>query len=263
VRPPSLHPDITLVALKARMRPDLLEEWASIDWPFSLYRSFEARLQQWLESNISIEVRETPPPAEYNAIVAVEKTLLPLTFSVEAGAYINAIRSSLDILAMALVRRHRLPISEIKVCFPIFHSEAEFRKKEGGLLLRHLPERERTFIEKLVPYREGNPDLWMLHHLDVIRKHRRLLDVRIQPIHIHMTGALKEGDFKPLATGTIQVNEETVLGLLRKGVPQPALRSSFYIAISEGEGERWRMPVGAVIERFMFVASAIIAEFDR
>jgi hypothetical protein len=81
----------------------------------------------------------------------VEKELLPLAFSVEAGAYINAIRSSLDILAMALVRRHNIDIDEHEVKFPMFGSDATFRKYDGGALLQRLPERERAIIEALRP----------------------------------------------------------------------------------------------------------------
>jgi hypothetical protein len=242
------------------MRPDLLEAQASIDWTYSQYGSFDARLREWLNANISIEIKDLPRPAEYNPIVAVAKDLLPLSFSVEAGAYINAIRSSLDILAMALVRRHSVVISEDQVCFPIFRSEAAFNEKKGGQLLQRLPERERTIIEALRPYPEGNSDLWTLHRLDIVRKHKRLLDVRLQPLHMSMEGSLKPDDFKPLPIGTIQVNEETVFGLLRKGVPDVALRSTFYVALSEG-GYR-RTPVVAAIARLGFVAGEIIARFD-
>jgi hypothetical protein len=94
----------------------------------------------------------------------------------------------------------------------------------------------------------------------VERGDRSMLDVRIEPLHMYMTGSLKEGDFQPLATGTIQVNEETVLGLLRKGVSELSVRSSFYVGLSERA--QWRMPVATAIERFMFTAGGIIAQFD-
>lgn len=99
--------------------------------------------------------------------------------------------------------------------------------------MQHLPVADRTVIETLAPYPEGNADLWALHHLDILRKHRRLPDVRIQPIHLFMEGALQPGDFTPLATGIIQVNDEIVLGLLRKGVPPVTFQSRFCVALSE------------------------------
>jgi len=57
---------------------------------------------------VQIEIREIPGDENFNPVVAVEKELLPIAFSVEVGAYINCIRSGLDILAMALVRRSGL-----------------------------------------------------------------------------------------------------------------------------------------------------------
>jgi hypothetical protein len=243
------------------MRPDLLEAQASIDWPSSQFLSFHARLEEWLKANVRIEIRDLDPPATHNPIVAVEKELLPLAFSVEAGAYINAMRSSLDILAMALVRRHDVQIDERRVQFPIFESEASFQEFKGGSLLQRLPERERAIMVALRPYPEGNPALWTLHYLDIVRKHRRLLDVRIQPIHMSMEGTLKPGDFVPLATGTIQVNDETVLGLLRKGVPEPAIRSSFYIALTE-PGYVGRKPILATLIHLADCATEVISRFN-
>ena len=62
------------------MRADLLEAQASIDWPFSQFLSFDARLEAWLNSIVHIEIREVPSPATHNPIVAVEKELRPLAF---------------------------------------------------------------------------------------------------------------------------------------------------------------------------------------
>ena len=243
------------------MRLDLIEATASIDWPSSQFLPFHARLEKWLAESIHIEIRDVPPPATHNPIVAVEKELLPLAFSVEAGAYINAVRSSLDILAMALVRRHHLEINEEKVCFPIFRSEAAFQQNKGGQLVQRLPARERAIIEALKPYPEGNPPLWTLHHLDIVRKHRRLLDVSIRPVHMSMEGALKAGDFVPLATGFIQTVNETVLGLLRKGVPEPSFRSSFFVALCE-EGYAAQKPVLATLIHLEQIAREVIDRFD-
>ena len=240
------------------MRPDLIEATASIDWPSSQFLPLHTRLEKWLAANVRIEIGDVPPPATHNPIVAVEKELLPLAFSVEAGAYINAVRSSLDILAMALVRRYDLEIAEDKVSFPIFKSEAAFRQKEGGQLVQRLPARERAIIEALKPYPEGNPALWTLHHLDIVRKHRRLLDVRIRPIHMSMEGALKPGDFEPLAIGFTPLRH----WLLRKGVPEPNFRSSFYVALSE-EGYAARKPVLATLVHLAEVARGVIDLFDR
>lgn len=88
------------------MRPDLLEAQASVDWPMSQLPDLSKRMDEWLKRGVTIEVKDLPPPADSNLIVAVENELLPLFFQAEVGGYINSIRSSLDILAMVLVNRH-------------------------------------------------------------------------------------------------------------------------------------------------------------
>jgi hypothetical protein len=194
------------------MRPDLLEAFASVEWAFGKLPDLAQRLEAWLNSSVIIETRNVPPPAEYNPIVAVEKELLPLSFNVEVGAYINAIRSGLDILAFALVRRYNLDIPEDRVMFPIARSEETFRNRswQGRPFLEALPARDREIIETLKPYQGGSAGLWTLHHLDIVRKHRRLLTAVLRPISISLQGTLKPDDFKPLPT-EIHVNEETVI----------------------------------------------------
>jgi hypothetical protein len=180
------------------MRADLLEAQASVEWVSSQLLPFNQRLEAWLKANVVIEIRHEPPPATHNPIVALERQFLPIAFSVEAGAYVNTLRSSLDILAMALVRRHSLAIAEDRVYFPVAKSKEALLKNGGTPLLQQLPEEDRVKLLALKPYRGGNSALWALHHLDIVRKHHRLLDVQIRPIHISMSGSLKPGDFEPL-----------------------------------------------------------------
>jgi hypothetical protein len=106
-----------------------------------------------LDANVTIEIRDVPPPATHNPVVALEKEILPIAFSVETGAYINAIRSSLDILAMVLVRRHGLQIEERRVYFPIADSEEALVKEGGAPLLQQLSEEDRVKLFSLKPYR--------------------------------------------------------------------------------------------------------------
>lgn len=76
-----------------------------------------------------------------------------------------------------------------------------------------------------------------------------------------LTGTLKPGDFEPLATGTIQVGSETVLGLMRKGVAPTLVRSSFYVSIQEAEYLE-KKPVIAVLHRLAMEAQTVINVFD-
>jgi hypothetical protein len=244
------------------MRADLLEAQASVDWVWDRLSALAERVEEWLQTNVVIEVRDVPPPATHNPIVAVEKEILPVAFSVEVGAYINTIRSSLDILAMTLVRRHGLSIKEDRVYFPIADSKGALLKNGGAPLLQQLPADDRGRLLALNPYREGNPALWALHRLDIVRKHRRLLDVQIRPIHLSMQGALQPGDFEPLHGEPFQAGVETVIGLIRKGVPTPTMQSRFYVAINEPDTIQ-RRPVSAALIYLAEAASTAIKLFDR
>lgn len=246
------------------MRADLLEAQACVDWPMSQLPDLSKRLKDWLTRGVTIQKKELPPPAESNLIVAVENELLPLYFQAEVGAYINSIRSGLDVLAMVLVKRHDLKIGEDRVLFPIAKSKEDFERDGGSArkFVEDLPKLERQLIDHLKPYQGGNEALWALHHLDIVRKHRRLLNARLKPIHMSIQGTLAEGDFTPLGgEGSIQVGAETVLGMIKKGVPPLSVRTSFYVGIDE-EGFAAGKPVEAVLAQLASAATYAIKLFD-
>jgi hypothetical protein len=164
---------------------------------------------------------------------------------------------------MTLVRRHELDIQEKKVYFPIGGSEANFidKKWSGRKFLAALPTKEREMIESLKPYQGGSHAIWSMHHLDIVRKHRRLLSVVLRPISISLQGTLAPGDFEPLAVEAVHVNAETIIGMLRKGVDATLVRSKFYVGLNE-EGHLARLPVCAALAQLTAAASGIIALFD-
>jgi hypothetical protein len=246
------------------MRSDLLEAQACVDWPMSQLADLSKRLKEWLDRGVTIELKELPPPNDQNLIIAIENELLPLHFQAEVGAYINSIRSSLDVLAMVLVQRHNMQIPEHRVFFPIAKSKAEFERAGGNAqnFIAGLPTLERQLMEHLQPYQGGNEALWALHHLDIVRKHRRLLNAKLNPIHMSLQGTLKEGDFTRLGgTGSIQVGAETVLGMLKKGVPPLAVHTTFYVGIDE-QGFAARKPAIAVLSQLVTAATYAIKLFD-
>jgi hypothetical protein len=165
------------------MRYELLEAQAAVDWAVANFPSLEKRLRTWLKLNVSIEIKEHESSASDDLIVATEKEPLPLSFSIEVGAYLNTLRSSLDLLACAIARRHGVARID-NIHFPIARSAAQFISRKGykgSEFVKALPAAEQTTIESLNPYEGGNSLLWSLHHLDIVRKHQRLLDVVVRP----------------------------------------------------------------------------------
>jgi hypothetical protein len=72
------------------VRKDLLRAVASIDWAVSNLPSFETKIDDWLRDNVYADVIDIQGSTADQLVVAVEKELLPLSFVVEAGTYINA-----------------------------------------------------------------------------------------------------------------------------------------------------------------------------
>jgi len=244
------------------MRDDLLHAEASIDWAISNLSAFEQRMIDWLKLNTEIVLEDLEPSSPYHSLMMVEKAPLPLAFNVEAGAYINAIRSSLDILATSLAHRYSMVRPE-KASFPIAESETEWRlgKFKGIKFVQALPPRERQVIENLQPYPGGNDLLILLHKIDIERKHRRLLTTLSTPYKFGISGVMKGQDFIANSPGFIRMDNKTELGKLAKDAPQPKVQVHAYVSFDETffpKGQR----VIAALNDFAGMAKSFVQYFD-
>lgn len=247
------------------MQNDLLHALASVDWAETQLPDFKKRLDGWLKENIYTTVAEQPADVPNNVVVARQRNPLPLNFQVESGVYLNAVRSSLDILASTLASRH-CPSLVDDAYFPVAHSADNFARGnyKGSKFVRALPVRERTFIETLNPYQGGNDRLYALHQLDIVRKHARLLGVEVRPYHYMVSGwgdAAKA--FTPVANGWMPTgDDEAVIGLLAKSIKEtPRIRLSMHVCLSE-TAYLARGEIVSVISKFANLAKAIIQVFD-
>ena len=242
------------------MRDDLLAARASVDWAVAQLPAFESRLAAWLKGNIDVVVKELPAPAPNNVILAKGKEPLPLAFQVEAGAYINTIRSSLDILAATLARRH-CPALVDDSYFPIVGSAEMFaaQRYKGHKLIKSLPATERAVFESLKPYKGGNHLLYALHLLDIVRKHRRLLAAEIHPAKLRIEAS--STTFMPVRNGWMRSgDDETVIGILAKGAPMPEIKLAMQVSINETTYLEHQSIIAALGE-FASLANSIIARF--
>lgn len=138
------------------MRDDLQFASAALDWTEANLQPFDARINGWIKTSFQIRISQLEENPTHNLVIAFEKEPLPLAFNVEAGAYINTIRSSLDILATALAERHRMAESE-NVYFPIAKSEIAFLSEDykGVKFVKALPSRASdNEISQTVRWRE-------------------------------------------------------------------------------------------------------------
>jgi hypothetical protein len=243
------------------MQNDLQHARASVDWAVAQLPAFQARLDAWLNANVHVSIKDLPANTPNNVIVATEKETVPLAFNVEAGAYINAIRSGLDILASTLAARHCQHLVD-DAYFPVAASAQHFAtgQYKGNKFVQALPAKERDIIESIKPYKGGNPTLYPLHHLDIVRKHARLLSVLVQPAKLGMRREAVPF-FTPVSTGWMRsADDETVLGLLAKNAPDPQLE--FTPQISLDEVSYSQIGVIEALYNFAVVARLIIMRFE-
>ena len=165
------------------MQSDLAGAYAAVDWAVSQIEIFDQRINQWIKSCPYIVVAEPDGDPAYNIIKArFQGNSLPLVVNAEAGAIINMIRSSLDILAATLAERNG-HIAPKDVYFPIANCVLDFIDPVHGAIkkIARLSDIDRRAIEKLKPYQGGDDMLFSLHQLDLIRKHRKLVGTAMRP----------------------------------------------------------------------------------
>lgn len=246
------------------MKTDLLDAADSVRWIISKLPAFEHELVMWCKINFDVVVRELPNNTPNDIVVAIEKEPLPSRFSIEAGAYINTLRSSLDMVAVAVGKRHKVLFPD-DIYFPVANSATDFLSGnyKGSKFVKGLPRADRELIETFRPYKGGNNLLFALHQMDIVRKHRRLLRARIDPVTvtIRVRGAGRK--FIPVSTGLMRTAyDETVLGLITKGAEKPQLKFAGHVIVDETFLAVPHPVIGALYE-FADLANTIIMAFDN
>jgi hypothetical protein len=248
------------------MRDGLLDAQASVDWAVERLPDLEVRVYEWLRLNVVVEVKDLGASNPNNIFVAVQRQELPRSFNVEIGAYLNVIRSSLDILASVLAGRYGICAPK-DAYFPITESEAVFLTpgSRRARFVAGLPSAERSRLEALKPYRGGNDDLWSLHQLDIMRKHRRLVTVIAEPDLFAVQGIGVHQHFHPVATGFMRADNvserEVVLGMMAKEAPPYGINFAPYVGFDEST-ITGRKHVVVALRDFARLAISIIQLFD-
>jgi hypothetical protein len=159
------------------MRDDLLAAQAAVDWAVAEIPRIQSGFLEWQQKNQYPVVQEPHPDGGGDAAVVYDKSL-PLIYNAWAGAIVNSLRSSLDLLAAALAYRNGKKPNPQRH-FPIFDSLNSFIDPLTGIdgveRKKWLSDSERTAIKALRPYKGGDDTIWPLHELDILRKHERLI----------------------------------------------------------------------------------------
>lgn len=245
------------------MLEDLRHAQASVDWAVANFPSLQNRLNAWVQSNLKVIIEDGDSQQNYDLLIVRQEAELPLAFNVEVGAYINAIRSSLDILATALCRRFGVRRAE-NAYFPVARSEVAFRNRDykGHEFIEGLPAREKAiFVEYIQPYPGGNDLLVLLHKIDIERKHRNLLGVVCLPSRFRFVDPLPRGAFTPNSPGFLRRDNKTELGKLAKGAPRSKVELHALVAFDEVFFPKGSRLITALTD-FATMATSFIRMFD-
>ena len=236
---------------------DLVFALAAVDWAEAQLPSFNERMQNWVDTNLDKRIEHLENNPTHDMLVAFQMEEFPLHFSVEFGAYINVIRSSLDILACAVAQRHGITKLD-NVYFPIARDADRFSvgNYKGHEFIKAISVRNREIFESFKPYGGGNSALWQMHNLDVERKHRRLLSVEPKVANFWTVGW---GEIIPIS-GDIGANGETALCFFAKGGIYPQMHLTGAIAVIEPH-LGMREQAGHALKRFCAEARKIITAF--
>lgn len=243
------------------MRDDLLDAQASVDWAVSQIPILQTRFISWQRDHPYSVVSEPDPDTGEKLIVARESAAFDLTFNAEAGAIINAIRSSLDMLAAALAQRNGVKPTS-KTHFPIYTLASDFLDPIKGIKNKKwLSKAEIAAIKTFRPYKGGDDVLYSLHQLDILRKHERLLTVK--PIVTHIVLSFWGPE---LNDGWQRLQDKTIL--LRLPADHPFLPTNCNTQVAAGitfneiAAGLVKVDVFRALRAFAKKASDIIKAFD-
>jgi hypothetical protein len=146
--------------------------------------TLEKEVRSFLSRNpFAVVSEEEPRTGDLVDKVRINESV-PIHWSAIVGDIINNLRSALDHLAYELVQANDQPTTR-DTAFPISDNEAKF-KANFPQALDGASMTAISTIQSLKPYKGGNDDLWRLHQLDIIDKHRAIVTIGVAYEHLIM-----------------------------------------------------------------------------
>ncbi len=157
---------------------DLSGPLAKLDWADGQIPTVEAAQADLVAKNTRRTLCVGPGPDGRNhpfVRTAIDNFTAPDALTAHIGAIIHAQRTALDFLICELSERNGAPPNR-KPYFPIRQSEELFTT-DGNVRkdMRDLTEPERAILVGLKPWRGGHDHIYLMHELDLMDKHRKLI----------------------------------------------------------------------------------------
>jgi hypothetical protein len=165
---------------------------AKYDWAKTHVDDFEAAVDDFRRSNPHTIGREDNVKTGQARFYVRQVPAIPNELAFMLGDVLHNLRSTLDHLAYSLVVAAGGKPNRC-TSFPI----GELAKDFKGLAKRNVPDlREACYniLDRIQPYKGGmGHQLWQLHKLDIVDKHRLLLTVSSVPVGRSMTPSERDG----------------------------------------------------------------------
>lgn len=155
----------------------------------------------------------------------------PINISVRIGEMAYNLRSCLDQFAGQLVRLHNTVTPDKTPEFPIFATSTAFADKNAVRKRALFSPDQRAAIEGLQPYKTGRDDLWLIHELNNIDKHRLILvcEFFLGGLGIRKLGIPGNCTLPPLPFGPLESGAKVIECALLPGVDPHAVEMQAYM----------------------------------
>ena len=188
------------------MRDDLRGALDAVRWAEAHIPALQQRFEFWQRRDpYEIVVEPDPDDAKWEFLAAYLRTPIDSLITGDVGAIINAARTALDILMFSVLSRHRVK-PRGNTHFPIFTASSDFLSRVNMLeTKKRITAAEATAIKSTKAYRGGDAFLYPIHHLDIMRKHMRLLIVQplLEKARLTVLGAASFSYYRVMQDKTI------------------------------------------------------------
>lgn len=213
------------------MRVDFADAFGAVDWGGSQIPILASEFHVWRYANAGIEIINLDQQSGRKRAIFRKKGQLPSVIAAHVGAIINSFRTALDLTSASVAARNgRSPSRDTH--FPFFACFQDFIDPLRGVVRKHwFSQREIEILTNLRPYRGGDDLLCSLHHLDIVRKHERLLSLSADPSRLMVIGTGERPEI--LISNHQPLEDGTPLFEFAEGASRPEWALDFNVVFNE------------------------------
>jgi hypothetical protein len=156
-------------------------------------RDLEIEMRAWAKNGAYKVVSQFNQQTGYTEFYVAELSdITPLTHSL-IGEIIHTLRTALDHLAyqLLLVSTTPIPADESRIKFPIY-DDSKTTETDAFGPIKTLRKQIIEAIRKVNPCKTGQPLLWILHTLDIVDKHRRIVTSHLVNHSVYTAEAMQQ-----------------------------------------------------------------------